>query len=82
MLKFIKPNGAKWLQNLQEPYFGDNPLEEKNLFATTIYSEINTLSLNMWQVVIYVGPPQATVLRLSPPQTLLLLFAQQRQRQR
>ena len=47
MLKFIKPNGAKWLQNLQEPYFGDNPLEEKNLFATTIYSEINTLSLNM-----------------------------------
>ena len=33
----------------------------------------------MEQVVIY-GPPQATVLRLSPPQSLLLVFAQQRER--
>ena len=33
----------------------------------------------MAQVVIY-GPPQATVLRLSPPQSLLPVFAQQRER--
>ena len=42
-------------------------------------SQINTFSMNMGQVVIY-GPPQATVLRLSPPQSLLRVFAQQRER--
>ena len=35
----------------------------------------------MEQVVIY-GPPQATVLRLSPPESLLRVFAQQRERAR
>ena len=42
-------------------------------------SQINTFFMNMGQVVIY-GPPQATVLRLSPPQSLLRVFAQQGER--